>query len=114
MNHHSACCRFLGSIPSRSALAECYEHLIVDAEHIGNVMRFCNHSCTPNLCSQTIFRVDAGCPSLYYHGLLADENIPAMQPLTWDYAMDSGLQGGTVQGSVVCLCGSANCRKWLR
>ena len=102
-------------MPRREALHPEYEHLVVDAQHIGNAMRFCNHACAllANLASQTIFRPDAGCPALYYHCLIASRDIPALTPLTWDYGMDAAVQKGA-QGTVPCLCGSAQCRKWLR
>lgn len=111
----NAACRSLAAVPRREQLHEHFEHLAIDAQYIGNALRFCNHACTPlsNLTSQTIFRPDAGCPALYYHALIADRDIPALTPLTWDYGMDLAVQSGGA-GSVPCLCGAAECRGWLR
>ena len=102
-------------MPRREALHPEFEHLVVDAQHLGNAMRFCNHACAPlaNTATQTVFRIEAGCPALYYHCLIADRDIPALAPLTWDYGMDAAVRSGGT-GSVRCLCGSAACRKWLR
>ena len=114
--HVRLCCRSLAEVPGRDALADRdnLEFIIIDAQRVGNCTRFCNHSCAPNLETQTLFRPDAGCAALYYHMLVADENIPALVPLSWDYKMDAAVREGRQQGSVRCLCGAPTCRKWLR
>ena len=90
--------------------------LVIDAKHVGNALRFVNHECsTANLISQTVFRVEAGCASFYYHFFIAAQAIPAKTPLTWDYHMDGAIDRERgEEGSVRCLCRSRYCREWLR
>ena len=87
------------------------EHLVIDAEHVGNVSRFFNHSCNPNVACQTVLLPGAGSALLYGIAYFAQEDIPAMTELRWDY--NAGLSGEAPEGSVPCLCGSADCRTWL-
>ena len=71
----------------------------------GNVGRFLNHSCDPNLGKQAVYvdGHDLRAPHLAFFAL---EDIPAMQELTWDY----GYKEGSVRGKTMpCHCGAANC-----
>lgn len=87
----------------------------MDAEHVGNAMRFCNHSCAPNLVAQTVFRVDAGCTALYYYAFFAEGDLAAGTALTWDYKWDSdAARDGRPAAGIKCLCGAKTCRGVLR
>ena len=87
------------------------EHLVIDGEHEGNVSRFFNHSCKANIASQTVLLPGAGSALLYGVAFFAQEDIPAMTELRWDY--NAGLSGEAPEGSSACMCGSDTCRTWL-
>jgi euchromatic histone-lysine N-methyltransferase len=87
---------------------------VIDAGPYGNVARFINHSCDPNLFVQGV---------MYDHDdikrghimLFAGENIPAFTELSYDYGYELGAVRDT-HGNVmakVCHCGAAICRKRL-
>ncbi|KAL4363477.1 hypothetical protein GQ457_04G005990 [Hibiscus cannabinus] len=86
----------------------------IDASSFGNVARFINHSCDPNLFVQCILSSHHDV-RLARVVLFAADNIPRMQELTYDYnyAIDSvvGPDGKTKQ--LPCFCGAAECRKRL-
>ncbi|KAI9552321.1 hypothetical protein GHT06_022686 [Daphnia sinensis] len=68
---------------------------VIDARNIGNIGRYFNHSCEPNIFVQNIF-VDT-----------QDLRFPW---LTWDY----GYQIDSVPGKkLYCYCGAKNCRRRL-
>jgi SET domain-containing protein len=81
--------------------------LTIDAMHEGNVARFLNHSCAPNLEKQTMLTARAGCSLLFYVGFIAaqDGGIKAGTELTYDYKWDLG-----AAGAIECMCGAAECR----
>ena len=79
---------------------------IMDAKICGNIGRFFNHSCTPNLFVQNVFvdTYDLRFPWIAFFSL---NSIKAGTELCWDYnyTIDS------VQGrKLFCYCNSANCR----
>ncbi|KAL0344191.1 UNVERIFIED_CONTAM: Histone-lysine N-methyltransferase, H3 lysine-9 specific SUVH4 [Sesamum angustifolium] len=85
----------------------------IDAGHTGNIARFINHSCQPNLFVQ--------CMLSSHHDiklarviLVAADNIPPLKELTYDYgyALDSvmDLMG---ERKMACFCGAQECRKRL-
>ncbi|KAI5058880.1 hypothetical protein GOP47_0027050 [Adiantum capillus-veneris] len=78
---------------------------IVDSSHIGNVSRFINHSCSPNILVQSVLRdhQDTKRPHLM---LFAMDNIPPFKELTRNYGSDSIFD---VPGKQ-CLCKSENCK----
>ncbi|KAL6587073.1 hypothetical protein OROMI_000051 [Orobanche minor] len=86
----------------------------IDAGETGNVARFINHSCQPNLFVQ--------CMLSSHHDikqagimLVAADNIPPLKELTYDYgyALDSVLgPDGKIQ-QMACYCGAEDCRKRL-
>ncbi|KAF2322964.1 hypothetical protein GH714_032477 [Hevea brasiliensis] len=85
----------------------------IDAGSTGNIARFINHSCEPNLFVQ--------CVSSSHHDLklarvmLCSGQHTPLQELTYDYgyALDSvtGADGKIKQ--MACYCGAADCRKRL-
>lgn len=81
----------------------------VDATYFGNVGRFINHSCQPNLYIQPV-RVENAIPRV---AMFALSDIPADTELSYDYsggvnlALDSGERSMTRKA---CLCGSSHCK----
>ena len=53
----------------------------LDGEKNGNVARFLNHSCNPNLCTRKVYRGGI-CPEICF---FASRNIRAGDELTWNY-----------------------------
>ncbi|CAO2829657.1 unnamed protein product [Amaranthus hypochondriacus] len=86
----------------------------IDAGSRGNVARFINHSCQPNLFVQCILSVHHDL-RLARVVLIAADNISPMQELTYDYgyALDSVVgSDGKIQ-VLPCFCGAPDCRKRL-
>ncbi|KAG8238414.1 hypothetical protein J437_LFUL002871 [Ladona fulva] len=81
----------------------CY---IMDAKNIGNVGRYLNHSCTPNVFVQNVF-VDSHDLRFPWVAFFALTYITAGTELTWDYNYDVGSVPGKV---MYCYCGSSDCR----
>ncbi|WZZ23120.1 hypothetical protein YC2023_124507 [Brassica napus] len=86
--------------------------LIISAKNIGNVARFMNHSCSPNVFWQPVSYENNG--QLYLHvAFFAISHIPPMTELTYDYGVSrpSGAQNGNpVYGKKRCFCGTQYCR----
>ncbi|KAM3873200.1 histone-lysine N-methyltransferase SETDB1-B-like [Diretmus argenteus] len=81
----------------------CY---IIDAKLEGNLGRYLNHSCSPNLFGQNVF-VDTHDLRFPWVALFASERIRAGTELTWDY----NYEVGSVEGKeLLCCCGSSACR----
>ncbi|KAJ0266389.1 Histone-lysine N-methyltransferase [Hirschfeldia incana] len=86
--------------------------LIINAKNAGNVARFMNHSCSPNVFWQPVSYENNG--QLYLQvAFFAMSHIPPMTELTYDYGVTrpSGTQNGnTLYGRKKCFCGSEFCR----
>ncbi|XP_008485751.1 histone-lysine N-methyltransferase eggless-like [Diaphorina citri] len=82
---------------------------IMDARTSGNIGRYLNHSCTPNVFVQNVF-VDTHDPRFPWVSFFALKFIEAGSELTWDYAYDIGSVPDKV---VYCYCGSSECRQRL-
>ncbi|XP_065850396.1 histone-lysine N-methyltransferase, H3 lysine-9 specific SUVH4-like [Euphorbia lathyris] len=86
----------------------------IDAGSTGNIARFINHSCEPNLFVQCVLSSHQDL-RLARVMLFAADNIPPLQELTYDYGyiLDSvrGPDGKIKQ--MACFCGAADCRKRL-
>ncbi|KAM0866601.1 hypothetical protein ACQ4PT_042516 [Festuca glaucescens] len=87
------------------------EGFTIDAAEYGNIGRFINHSCSPNLYAQNVLwdHDDKRVPHIMF---FADENISPLQELTYDYNYEIG-HVHDVNGVVkvkYCHCGSAQCR----
>ncbi|XP_077994206.1 histone-lysine N-methyltransferase SETDB1-like [Glandiceps talaboti] len=81
----------------------CY---VMDAKSIGNLGRYLNHSCSPNLFVQNVF-VDTHDLRFPWVAFFAQQFIRAGSELTWDY----NYEVGSVPGKVLqCYCGSTECR----
>ena len=82
----------------------------VDATFKGNVMRFVNHSCSPNLAMLPV-RTDSIVPRLC---LFASKNISAGEELCFSYFGRSGSADSLVNtGRKRCYCGSKECIGFL-
>ncbi|KAL7181359.1 hypothetical protein ACSBR1_040277 [Camellia fascicularis] len=86
------------------------EHFTVDAEQCGNMGRFINHSCSPNLYAQNVLydHEDKSEPHIM---LFAAKNIPPLKELTYHYnylvyqVRDSN---GNIKMKS-CYCGAVEC-----
>ncbi|KAF8731857.1 hypothetical protein HU200_015801 [Digitaria exilis] len=87
--------------------------IIISAKRIGNVARFLNHSCSPNVFWQPVLydHGDEGYPHIAFFAI---KHIPPMTELTYDYGQSQGnIQLGSSSGnrkSKNCLCWSRKCR----
>nr|XP_057912286.1 histone-lysine N-methyltransferase SETMAR [Doryrhamphus excisus] len=96
----------------------------VDPTSVGNVGRFLNHSCTPNLFMVPV-RVHSVVPRL---ALFAGRDIDAQEELTFDYSggyrnqsdgqmnvaqTDAAVQASRTVQRKVCHCGASNCKRFL-
>ncbi|XP_042422174.1 uncharacterized protein LOC122009925 [Zingiber officinale] len=82
----------------------------IDAAEYGNVGRFINHSCTPNLYAQNVV-YDHDNERIPHVMLFAMENIPPLQELTYHYNYTIG-QVQDSEGNVrkkECFCGTPEC-----
>ncbi|KAK6922779.1 SUVR5, C2H2-type Zinc finger, 3 repeats, partial [Dillenia turbinata] len=76
---------------------------VMDATRYGNVSRFINHSCSPNLISFQVLVESMDC-QLAHIGLYAGQDVSMGEELTFDYRYE--LRPG--EGSP-CFCGAPNC-----
>ncbi|MCL7046348.1 hypothetical protein MKW94_009893 [Papaver nudicaule] len=78
--------------------------IIISAKNMGNVARFMNHSCSPNVFWQLVLHGPNknSFPHIMFYAI---KHIPPMTELTYDYAKC----GKKKQ----CFCGSANCRSYF-
>ncbi|KAF4080413.1 hypothetical protein AMELA_G00171020 [Ameiurus melas] len=80
----------------------CY---LIDAKQEGNLARYINHSCSPNLFVQNVF-VDTHDLRFPWVAFFTSKRIRAGTELTWDYSYEVG----SVEGKVLlCCCGSSEC-----
>ncbi|KAL3649386.1 hypothetical protein CASFOL_005789 [Castilleja foliolosa] len=101
-------CRYFyeidASLNDMSRLIEGQAPYVIDATKYGNVSRFINHSCSPNLVNHQV--LIESMDSQYAHiGLYASRDISAGEELTYDYRYK--LLAGE---GCSCLCGFSNCR----
>ncbi|PKU85683.1 histone-lysine N-methyltransferase, H3 lysine-9 specific SUVH5 isoform X1 [Dendrobium catenatum] len=82
----------------------------VDASMFGNVARFINHSCMPNLYAQNLL-FDHGNTSMPHIMLFASEDIPPLQELTYhyNYTIDQVHDSNGNIKQKVCYCGTVEC-----
>ncbi|XP_027914137.1 histone-lysine N-methyltransferase, H3 lysine-9 specific SUVH6 [Vigna unguiculata] len=82
----------------------------IDAAEFGNIGRFINHSCSPNIIAQNVLydHHDTRMPHIMF---FAADNIPPLQELTYDYNYQLD-QVRDSDGNIkrkYCYCGSAEC-----
>ncbi|XP_030634846.1 histone-lysine N-methyltransferase SETDB2 [Chanos chanos] len=86
------------------------DHLYyLDATQEGNVGRFINHSCSPNLFVQNVF-VDTHDPRFPAIAFFTSRPVKAGTELTWNYSCNPG---SDPKHEVQCQCGSKNCQRFL-
>lgn len=79
---------------------------MVNAKKKGNLGRYLNHCCDPNLFVQNVF-IDTQDLRFPWVAFFSMDHIRAGSELTWDY----NYEVGSVPGKVLyCYCGAANCR----
>ncbi|VDP14351.1 unnamed protein product [Soboliphyme baturini] len=81
----------------------------VDAKFVGNVGRFFNHCCRPNLFVQNVF-VDTHDLRLPWVTFFSSRLIVAGEELRWDYKYDLNV---VPRKCIECVCGMPNCRNVL-
>ncbi len=89
--------------------------LIISAKNVGNVSRFMNHSCSPNVFWQPVL-YEHNSQSFLHIAFFAIRHIPPMTELTYDYgSAGSDEVGGNsaLNKKKKCLCGSSNCRAYF-
>ncbi|XP_076034756.1 histone-lysine N-methyltransferase eggless-like [Oratosquilla oratoria] len=79
---------------------------IIDAKSTGNIGRYLNHSCQPNVFVQNVF-VDTHDLRFPWVAFFASTNIRAGCELTWDYNYEVDSVPGKVK---YCYCGAKKCR----
>ncbi|XP_031216682.1 histone-lysine N-methyltransferase SETDB2 isoform X2 [Mastomys coucha] len=80
---------------------------LLDASKEGNVGRFLNHSCCPNLWVQNVF-VETHDRNFPLVAFFTNRYVKARTELTWDY----GYEAGTMpEKEILCQCGFNKCRK---
>lgn len=86
----------------------------IDAGKTGNVARFINHSCQPNLFIQCVLSSHHDI-KLARLMLIAADNIPPLKELAYDYGygIDSVLGPDGKIRQMPCFCGAQDCRKRL-
>ncbi|KAL5206612.1 hypothetical protein ABZP36_034821 [Zizania latifolia] len=80
----------------------------IDAAKCGNVGRFINHSCSPNLYAQNVLwdHDDKKVPHIAF---FACENIPPLQELTYHYNYTEVKDNNGKEKVKHCFCGSSDC-----
>ncbi|KAM4047126.1 histone-lysine N-methyltransferase SETDB2 isoform 2-T2 [Anomaloglossus baeobatrachus] len=78
----------------------------LDASKEGNVARFLNHSCSPNLFVQHVF-VETHSKNFPWVAFFTKSFIKAGTELTWDYNYDVG---NVPETEISCLCGHKKCK----
>ncbi|KAI3847899.1 hypothetical protein MKX03_026138 [Papaver bracteatum] len=86
----------------------------IDAGTTGNVMRYINHSCAPNLFVQCVLSEHHDV-KLARIVLFAADNIPPLQELSYDYgyAKDSVVDKDGKIKHMECFCGAPDCKKLM-
>lgn len=100
-------CSYLYDIDPHIATNEFMEETkpyVIDATNYGNVARFINHSCSPNLVNYQVLIESMDC-QLAHIGLYASRDIAAGEELAYDYHYKLLPGNGSL-----CHCGAKNCR----
>ncbi|XP_071064435.1 histone-lysine N-methyltransferase SETDB2 isoform X3 [Dasypus novemcinctus] len=80
---------------------------VLDATREGNVGRFLNHSCCPNLLVQNVF-VETHDRNFPLVAFFTNRYVKARTELTWDYGYEAG---SMPEKEIPCQCGVNKCRK---
>ncbi|KNC99724.1 uncharacterized protein SPPG_05106 [Spizellomyces punctatus DAOM BR117] len=82
----------------------------VDAYRKGNIARFFNHSCDPNIASYAVF-IDNLSPEQHQLAFFAVRDVDEGEELTFDYA--GSTKPHRSKRATACLCGAENCRGFV-
>ncbi|KAK7259683.1 hypothetical protein RIF29_25296 [Crotalaria pallida] len=82
--------------------------LIISAKNVGNVARFINHSCSPNVFWQPVLYEENN-QSFLHVAFFALRHIPPMTEFTYDYGISRAEGSSALRGRKKCLCGSSKC-----
>ncbi|CAH9134590.1 unnamed protein product [Cuscuta epithymum] len=102
------CAYFLdidAQINDMSRLVEGQSSYVIDATNYGNISRYINHSCSPNMANHQVV-VESMDYQLAHIGLYANRDILAGEELTFDYHY----KPLPAEEGIPCLCGSSHCR----
>lgn len=82
---------------------------VINAKNMGNIARFMNHSCSPNVFWQPVLHdhSDLDYPHIMFFAM---KHIPPMTELTYDYGLTKGDPFVVSRRTKKCLCGSSKCR----
>ena len=84
--------------------------LIISSKKFGNVARYMNHSCSPNVFWQPVLYAENN-QSFLHIAFFALRHIPPMTELTYDYGCSGHADGSSApKGRKKCSCGSSKCR----
>ncbi|XVF41025.1 hypothetical protein PTKIN_Ptkin01aG0247400 [Pterospermum kingtungense] len=89
--------------------------LIISSKNSGNVARFMNHSCSPNVFWQPILH-EHNNEAFLHIAFFAKRHIPPLTELTYDYGIphaDETESNNVDYGRKKCLCGSQKCRGYF-
>ena len=78
----------------------------IDGHSKGNLARFFNHSCEPNMCMRLICERNLPVGTQPRVAMFTVRNVDPFEELTWMYNPRS-------TGSIECCCGAPTCRKRL-
>ncbi|CAN6235954.1 unnamed protein product [Urochloa humidicola] len=97
-------------VQSSTSSSKTMEGFTINAAECGNVGRFINHSCSPNLYAQNVLwdHDDMRMPHVMFFAL---ENIPPLQELTYHYNYEVGQVHDKNGKEKVkhCYCGTSDC-----
>ncbi|XP_044461869.1 histone-lysine N-methyltransferase, H3 lysine-9 specific SUVH1-like [Mangifera indica] len=87
--------------------------LIISSKNAGNVARFMNHSCSPNVFWQPVM-FEQNNETFLHIAFFAMRHIPPMTELTYDYGIACSDEGNSdTDRKRKCLCGSPRCRGYF-
>ncbi|KAL9269407.1 Histone-lysine N-methyltransferase, H3 lysine-9 specific SUVH3-like protein [Drosera capensis] len=81
--------------------------LVISAKDAGNIARFMNHSCSPNVFWHPIV-YEQNSESFIHIAFFATRHIPPMTELTYDYGVSR-----SERGRKQCFCGSPKCKRYF-
>ena len=93
-------------VSSRKLYGKTEDVYIMDAKSIGNIGRYLNHSCNPNVFVQNVF-VDTHDLRFPWIAFFTMSSVKAGAELCWDYNYEVGSIPGK---ELYCSCGSDYCR----
>ncbi|CAL0332769.1 unnamed protein product [Lupinus luteus] len=100
----------LDVFPSDTEAPKIPSPLYITAKSEGNVARFMNHSCSPNVLWRPVVRENKNESDLHV-AFYAIRHIPPMTELTYDYGTVLSLKAGQKKNK--CSCGSVKCRGYF-